>query len=149
MLERKAISLSYEIQDLTSVLEGARVLAEAVRTDQLATEHDTELAPTSVISILTLAIARLQLLDAVVRGQMTAARLWTAHNDTRPTPLPGDDRDVRLRCAAREENTDPTPALPAAPARAPQRKKKRSTPPPAPPLTRSRRRRFFANDLLR
>jgi hypothetical protein len=83
---RKVIGINLELSAHTSALHGVRVLIEA--------DHNRR----EPLAILGLVIARLDLLRAVVRGEIDPAQLWAEHSATVPAEdaRATDDGELRL-----------------------------------------------------
>jgi hypothetical protein len=94
--ESSAVSLGLELANLEHALRGASLLAELLANHDLPDEETQRMAPHCISAQLALVNARLRHVGRVVRGEEDAETLWAPHNATSPSPLPGDDGDVRL-----------------------------------------------------
>ena len=94
--ESSAVSLSMELATLEHALRGASLLAELLANHDLPDEETQRMAPHCISAQLALVNARLRHVGRVTRGEEDAETLWAPHNATSPSPLPGDDGDVRL-----------------------------------------------------
>ena len=94
--EANAVSLNLELANLEHALRGTSLLAELLANHNLPDEEARRMAPHCIAAQLALVNARLRQVGRVIRGEEGAERLWAVHNATLPSPLPGDDGDVRL-----------------------------------------------------
>jgi hypothetical protein len=94
--ESSAISLNLELTTLEHALRGASLLAELLANHDLPDEETQRIAPHCITAQLALVNARLRHVGRVIRSEEDAETLWSPHNATSPSPLPGDDGDVRL-----------------------------------------------------
>ncbi|HYO58519.1 hypothetical protein [Archangium sp.] len=94
--ESSAISLNMELANLEHALRGASLLAELLANHDLPDEETQRMAPHCITAQLALVNARLRQVGRVIRGEEDAETLWAPHNAINPSPLPGDDGDVRL-----------------------------------------------------
>ena len=94
--EASAVSLNLELANLEHALRGTSLLAELLANHNLPDEEARRMAPHCIAAQLALVNARLRQVGRVIRGEEGAERLWAVHNATLPSPLPGDDGDVRL-----------------------------------------------------
>lgn len=94
--ESSAVSLNSELSNLEHALRGASLLAELLANHDLPDEETQRMAPHCITAQLALVNARLRHVGRVIRGEEDAETLWAPHNATSPSPLPGDDGDVRL-----------------------------------------------------
>ena len=94
--ESSAVSLNLELSNLEHALRGASLLAELLGNHDLPDEETQRMAPHCISAQLALVNARLRHVGRVIRGEEDAETLWAPHNATSPSPLPGDDGDVRL-----------------------------------------------------
>ena len=94
--ESSAVSLSMELANLEHALRGTSLLAELLGNHDLPDEETQRMAPHCIVAQVSLVNARLRHVGRVIRGEEDAETLWAPHNATSPTPLPGDDEDVRL-----------------------------------------------------
>lgn len=85
---RKRIVLSWELGELADTLEAARMLSEAIVTEQLGPDHDRRQAPRALTAMLSITWARLRDLTRVVRGDLDPARILAPHNDAGSSSLP-------------------------------------------------------------
>ncbi|HYO68478.1 MAG TPA: hypothetical protein VEU33_20590 [Archangium sp.] len=138
--ESSAVSLNLELTNLEHALRGASLLAELLANHDLPDEETQRMAPHCITAQLALVNARLRHLGRVIRGEEDAETLWAPYNATSPSPLPGDDGDVRLvskspppfarnarkmaerkprRKRVRKKNAEKPPAAPGLPAASP------------------------------
>jgi hypothetical protein len=94
--ESSAVSLGLELANLEHALRGASLLAELLANHDLPDEETQRMAPHCIVAQVSLINARLRHVGRVIRGEEDAESLWAPHNATSPSPLPGDDEDVRL-----------------------------------------------------
>jgi hypothetical protein len=94
--ESSAVSLGLELANLEHALRVASLLAELLANHDLPDEETQRMAPHCISAQLALVNARLRHVGRVIRGEEDAETLWAPHNATTPSPLPGDDGDVRL-----------------------------------------------------
>jgi len=94
--ESSAVSLNLELSNLEHALRGAALLAELLGNHDLPDEETQRMAPHCIVAQVSLINARLRHMGRVIRGEEDAETLWAPHNATSPSPLPGDDEDVRL-----------------------------------------------------
>lgn len=92
-MKKKKISLSYELADIEAALGAVRVLAEALRNEDMATEQDHRDGPAWCAAITTLCIARLRLLGLAINGSLNPNMLWSHQT----AALPGIEHDDELR----------------------------------------------------
>ena len=81
MKDKRALSLAYELAELTSVLGAAGPIAEYVQTEQLANTHDVERAPKLIAAVINLVNARLHLLCKAASGSLDPALLLMDFNE--------------------------------------------------------------------
>lgn len=79
MANRK-ISLANELEELASALTTARLLAEELSNEQLATIEDTRIAPKAIAAVVNLAIARMSLLTRALRGSINPGIVSEPYN---------------------------------------------------------------------
>lgn len=89
---KKKISLSYELADIEAALGAVRVLAEALRNEDMATEQDHRDGPAWCAAITTLCIGRLRLLGLALNGSLNPSILWSHQT----AALPGKGHDDEL-----------------------------------------------------
>ncbi|MFY0571131.1 hypothetical protein ACN28E_45880 [Archangium lansingense] len=94
--ESSAVSLNLELANLEHALRGASLLAELLANHDLPDEETQRMAPHCISAQLALVNARLRQVGRVIRGEEDAEMLWAPHNAINPSPLPGDDGDMRL-----------------------------------------------------
>jgi hypothetical protein len=94
--ESSAVSLNLELSNLEHALRGAALLAELLGNYDLPDEETQRMAPHCIVAQVSLVNARLRHVGRVIRGEEDSETLWAPHNATSPSPLPGDDGDVRL-----------------------------------------------------
>ncbi|HYO52579.1 hypothetical protein [Archangium sp.] len=94
--ESSAVSLNLELANLEHALRGASLLAELLANHDLPDEETQRMAPQCITAQLALVNARLRHVGRVIRGEEDAETLWAPHNAINPSPLPGEDGDVRL-----------------------------------------------------
>lgn len=80
--------LSWELGELADALEAARMLSEAIVTEQLGPDHDRRHAPRALTAMLSITWARLRDLTRAVRGDMDPGQILTAYNDAGSSSLP-------------------------------------------------------------
>jgi hypothetical protein len=90
------VSLNLELDNLESALRGTSLLAELLASNGLPDEEARRQAPHCIVAQLSLVNARLRQVGRVIRGEEDAEALLAPHNTTCPSPLPGEDGDVRL-----------------------------------------------------
>lgn len=76
------VSLHSELFTLLSAIEGARILADELTTDQFPTEHDGRMASHAIAAILALVQVRGADLGRVIRQEDDPWRFRAAHNQT-------------------------------------------------------------------
>lgn len=121
----ETLSVSAELAELATVLEGSRALCAALRARALHEDTPVTQVPAFVGATLALVIQRLRDLGRASRGELDPARLLTSANRVDPGD-PGDDPDLRLTAWAdgRGARAGASPpgtakrALPPAPRRA-------------------------------
>jgi hypothetical protein len=94
--ESSAVSLNLELANIEYALRGTSLLAELLANHNLPDEETRRMAPHFIAAQLALVNARLRHVGRVVRAEEDAESLWAPYNATSPSPLPGDDEDVRL-----------------------------------------------------
>lgn len=92
----KAVSLSAELAEVRSAVEGARFIADALAARGFDNRQRELQAPVAVTAILVLAELRLQQVERVLRGEEDPLTLWAPHNDSPPASEEGE-QDVVLR----------------------------------------------------
>lgn len=89
MTASRNVSLHSELFTLLSAIEGARILADELITEQFGAEHDLHQAPHAIAAILSLVQVRGTDLGRVIRREEDPWRFRAAHNAT-STTLPED-----------------------------------------------------------
>lgn len=85
----RRVSLHAEMSLLFAAIEGARILADEITTNQFSTEHDERMAPEAIAAILSLVKIRGADLGRVLRREKDPTGILAAHNAT-TTTLPED-----------------------------------------------------------
>lgn len=86
----KRVALSYEIGEIADTIEAARVLSEAIETNQLGSDYDRRRAPRALTAVLALAWARLRDVTRVVRGDLDPAAIHAHFNSIEVSSLPNE-----------------------------------------------------------
>lgn len=89
-------SLLRELATISSCVDAARLVSEAIAFQSLPTARDEREAPAVVTAVLRLVIARLDLLSSTVDGSLDVIHLWNHWNDARPISDDLEDRDIIL-----------------------------------------------------
>jgi len=84
------ISLGRELDVISDAVDAARLLADEITTEQFSREQDFNRAPRLIKSVLSLAVARMELLQRAIGGSVDPRWLATSYN--RPLPA-SDDRE--------------------------------------------------------
>jgi hypothetical protein len=97
---RRRLRLRRELHLISGAVEAARILGEAVATDQLGPERDHRRAPRAITSLLTLVEARLRVLRRTAwrGGDPEGPEVPEAAG---PEPLSSDERVLAV-CAMRQ-----------------------------------------------
>lgn len=83
MVAKKTLSLGWELMEIQSAVEGARILIDGIRQQQFGSEHDEKVAPHAASAALTLVSLRLRDLWRAVQGMANPAEtIWAHHNAT-------------------------------------------------------------------
>lgn len=92
MKETKTVSLADELTGISRAAAAVQLLLDQAR--EKHGDGDEVLAAAS--GALSLVVSRLVQVRSAVRGTLDPIHLWAAHNSTTPSPLSGEDPDVRL-----------------------------------------------------
>lgn len=90
------VSVTAELEEVCSALEGARILTDTEAVYGCARREDAEVAPIAVAAILNLSVARLKLLVQGIRQPAHARVLLAPHNRAGEHASRWEDGDVRL-----------------------------------------------------
>lgn len=92
--KRDHVSVTAELDEVCSALEGARILTDTEAVYGCARREDAEIAPIAVSAILSLCTARLRLLVHGIRKPDHAGLLLAEHNRTYPSGSDWEDGDI-------------------------------------------------------
>ena len=106
-MERKRMSLSWELGELKSAIEAARILIEELDSEQLANKHSEKVAPQAATAVLTLVGGRLEDLCRVLAGELDPSQMFGQHND-KPRIVDDDAKDPDLYLNAWESEESMT-----------------------------------------
>jgi len=101
----KIISLTAELAEVRSAIQGAQFIADALAARGFDNQRHELQAPVSITAILVLAELRLHQVERVLRGEEDPQHLWAPHNDVTPGGGERDEQDVMLRPWNQAEET--------------------------------------------
>ena len=79
--ERKRVVLSWELAEIADALDAARIISDAIATNQLGLEQDRVRAPRALTAMLSITWARLRDVNRAVRGDLDPGTISAPHND--------------------------------------------------------------------
>lgn len=91
---RKRLSVSAELNDLRSALEGIRLLLDRFAGEPPESWTMLSSLPRSVVALVELLDHRVRHLDRAVRGHVDPGDLWASHSGFGPAD--DEEKDVRL-----------------------------------------------------
>lgn len=89
-MKRRRWALSYELSEIADAIDAARMLGEAVSTNQLGSDYDQRHAPRALTAVLSLAWARVRDLNRVVRGDLDPGHLHAYFNSVDTASMPNE-----------------------------------------------------------
>lgn len=92
MSEDRGLCVASEVDEVADAIDAARLLAECLEQEQLATAEDARRAPRLVTAVLNIALARLRQLASASRGSVDPSVLIAPHNQET-----GSNSGLRLR----------------------------------------------------
>jgi hypothetical protein len=78
-MQRK-VSLSLELDEQVAAIDGARMLADALRNDGLVGADDVKQTAAAISGMLSLLGTRIRDLGRALRGSVPAEAFWARHN---------------------------------------------------------------------